>query len=301
MLRVRFHGRGGQGIKTASQILGSAAFFTGYQAQDFPLYGAERRGAPIVAYTRFDRESVRERGAITRPDLLLIGDETLLTDPQAAPVGGADESTVIFINSPHAADTLQAHYHLPSLPAAADLTDLCIRYLNQGMILSTALAAAAARLSGMIELRFLVRAVRDELSQQGIGENMLARNVDLVSQIFAELTPMSAHRRQAEIPAAVHLTLPPLKEAADAAPIVFATANMALRNTGNWRVQRPEIDYAMCNRCGICFVRCPDSAMSLRADGNPEIDYEHCKGCLICLQECPTHAIQSFREAASWT
>jgi len=301
MLRTRFHGRGGQGIKTAGQILGSAAFFAGYQAQDFPLYGAERRGAPIVTYTRFDRETVRERGPIIRPDLLLIGDETLLADPTAAPTGGADELTGLFINSPRPADELQAHYHLPSLPAVADLTDLCIHHLDRGMILSTALAAAAVRLTGVIELRFLVQAVETELSQQGIGETLLARNQDLVSQVFAELAPMPIHEREAGTPVAGRLVMPPHQEAAAAAPIVFATANMALRKTGNWRVQRPEINYAMCNQCGICFARCPDSAMSLRPDNNPEIDYEHCKGCLICLVECPSHAIQAFRETASWT
>ncbi|MFQ5672877.1 MAG: 2-oxoacid:acceptor oxidoreductase family protein [Nitrospinales bacterium] len=301
MLRARFHGRGGQGIKTAGQILGSAAFFAGYQAQDFPLYGAERRGAPIVAYTRFDRETVRERGAIARPDLLLIGDETLLADPLAAPTGGADERTVMFINSPRDPDALKAHYHLPSLPAAADLTDLCIHYLNQGMILSTALAAAAARLTGVIELRFLVQAVRTELSQQGIDENMLVRNLELVSRVFAELTPLPIYKRKETIPTAGRLAMPPHKEVSAAAPVIFAAANMAMRKTGNWRTQRPEIDYEVCNQCGICFARCPDSAMSLRPDGNPDIDYEHCKGCLICLVECPTHAIQAFRETVSWT
>ena len=91
MLRIRLHGRGGQGIKTASQILGSAGFLSGCQAQDFPLYGAERRGAPIVAYTRIAPEFILERGPIARPDLILVGDETLLDDPASAPISGADE------------------------------------------------------------------------------------------------------------------------------------------------------------------------------------------------------------------
>jgi len=68
MLRVRFHGRGGQGIKTASQILGTAAFLSGFQSQDFPLYGAERRGAPIVAFTRINKTPILERGPISIPD-----------------------------------------------------------------------------------------------------------------------------------------------------------------------------------------------------------------------------------------
>ena len=67
MLRIRFHGRGGQGMKTASRIVGSAAFHAGLVVQDSPIYGAERRGAPMSAMTRIAHEPIRERGAITRP------------------------------------------------------------------------------------------------------------------------------------------------------------------------------------------------------------------------------------------
>jgi 2-oxoacid:acceptor oxidoreductase gamma subunit (pyruvate/2-ketoisovalerate family) len=61
MQAIRFHGRGGQGAKTASRILGTAAFFEGYQAQDSPIYGAERRGAPVAAFTRIAKEPIHER------------------------------------------------------------------------------------------------------------------------------------------------------------------------------------------------------------------------------------------------
>ena len=58
MFRIRFHGRGGQGIKTASRILGSAFFRQGFEVQDAPVYGAERRGAPVFAYVRAAREAM---------------------------------------------------------------------------------------------------------------------------------------------------------------------------------------------------------------------------------------------------
>lgn len=67
MLRIRFHGRGGQGMKTASRIVGSAAFHAGLVVQDSPVYGAERRGAPMSAMTRTAHEPIRERGMIVRP------------------------------------------------------------------------------------------------------------------------------------------------------------------------------------------------------------------------------------------
>jgi pyruvate ferredoxin oxidoreductase gamma subunit len=88
MLRLRFHGRGGQGVKTASRIVGTAAFLAGLHAQDSPVYGAERRGAAVAAYTRIDREPIRERGVILEPDLILLADETLLADPAAGVLAG---------------------------------------------------------------------------------------------------------------------------------------------------------------------------------------------------------------------
>ena len=68
MLRIRFHGRGGQGMKTASRILGAAAFHAGCVVQDAPVYGAERRGAPMAAFTRIAHAPILERGAIMQAD-----------------------------------------------------------------------------------------------------------------------------------------------------------------------------------------------------------------------------------------
>ena len=67
MKGIRFHGRGGQGMKTASRIVGTASFMEGYFAQDFPIYGAERRGAPIMAFTRLSNNPILERGIIANP------------------------------------------------------------------------------------------------------------------------------------------------------------------------------------------------------------------------------------------
>ena len=88
MFRIRFHGRGGQGMKTASRIVGTAAFRQGYYAQDSPVYGAERRGAPMVAFTRFDSRPVLERGLVTAPDLVVVADASLLNDPLVRPLDG---------------------------------------------------------------------------------------------------------------------------------------------------------------------------------------------------------------------
>ena len=99
MIQIRFHGRGGHGIKTASRILGTAAFLQGYEAQDSPLYGAERRGAPIVAFTRIAEMPILMRGMITEPDIVIIADETLITDGPGSPLDGIDSKTLVFVNT----------------------------------------------------------------------------------------------------------------------------------------------------------------------------------------------------------
>ena len=296
MLRVRLHGRGGQGIKTAGQILGSAAFFSGLQAQDFPLYGAERRGAPIVAFARVDRAPILERGPIAVPDLLLIGDESLLEDAQAAPLCGADEKTVIFISSEHSPEALQERHSFPALPQVLGLSRICLKHLDNPMLLSAALAAAGACIAGRITLEHLLESVQVELSATGIGGDLLRANVELATEVYEVLTPATFVPRQEEPLTPSTLVSVEQKEVVDAAPLITATGNMAQKKTGNWRIHRPEIDYAACNHCQICYARCPEGVIETDSEGKPVIDYDHCKGCMICAQECPKHAIRTLWE-----
>jgi pyruvate ferredoxin oxidoreductase gamma subunit len=104
MFRIRFHGRGGQGMKTASRILGTAFFREGFEVQDAPRYGAERRGAPIFAYVRAAREPIHERGVITRPDLVIVADDSLIAVPAAGVLPGIGDATVLLFNSSEAPD-----------------------------------------------------------------------------------------------------------------------------------------------------------------------------------------------------
>ena len=78
MFQVRIHGRGGQGVVTAAEMLSVAAFEEGRHAQAFPSFGSERTGAPVVAFCRMDDREIRLREPIMAPDALIIQDPTLL-------------------------------------------------------------------------------------------------------------------------------------------------------------------------------------------------------------------------------
>jgi pyruvate ferredoxin oxidoreductase gamma subunit len=300
MLRIRLHGRGGQGIKTAGQILGTAGFLSGWRAQDFPLYGAERRGAPIVAFNRFNKDEILERGAIAHPDLILVGDETLLGDTIANPLAGADGTTRIFINSRHSPYELKEHFELITEPIATNLSDLCLHHIQKESILSTALAAVGARLTGIISLKALREAIGLEM-KSFLGEELYQKNITLADEVFNATSPISLLKKEAANVVASSLANMKQNGVAQAMPLILAKSNMRLRKTGNWRTHRPEINYEQCNKCWICFARCPDGAVGIDDESRPIIDYDHCKGCLICAEECPKQTILVSRETSSWT
>lgn len=78
MIKIRLHGRGGQGAVVASKILAGAYYGQGFQVQAFPAFGMERRGAPVSAFVRADRDKIRERGEILDPDAAIVLDPALL-------------------------------------------------------------------------------------------------------------------------------------------------------------------------------------------------------------------------------
>jgi len=291
IIRVRFHGRGGQGAKTASRILGDAAFNDGYFAQDFPIYGAERRGAPVTAFTRFSDDKITEKGFVFAPDVSAIMDDSLISDPMANPFAGLRKGGVAVVNTTKPqASVLQGRDDVTVV--RVDLTGKALRILGKP-ILSSGIAAAVARISG-IKKEALLTALSEELGDIGLGADMVAKNVEFATTIYRELAPLKLNTE--EVPTAEELV--PLAVVVSDGGIekVTNTGNSYARHTGNWRTFRPTIDYAKCTNCMICYAYCPESAMSVGEDGRVKIDYDNCKGCMICMTECPLKAVSQSRE-----
>jgi pyruvate ferredoxin oxidoreductase gamma subunit len=99
MFQVRFHGRGGQGVVTAAELLADAAFREGRHAQAFPSFGSERMGAPVMSFCRIDDKPIRTREPVTEPDALIIQDPTLLH--QADLFAGLGPQGYLLVNSAH--------------------------------------------------------------------------------------------------------------------------------------------------------------------------------------------------------
>jgi pyruvate ferredoxin oxidoreductase gamma subunit len=299
MFRIRFHGRGGQGMKTASRILGTAFFMQGYEVQDAPRYGAERRGAPLFAYVRANKSAVNERGIISHPDLIVVSDDTLVGMPAAGVMQGIDQHTVLLINSHEKAETWQQRLNtqatiiiLPSKEEVEDRAEL--------PYISSQCAAAAAALSNVISKDNFILALTEELEH--LGDEIVQQNLKVALTAFEAMSSHAGAVKESTLPSATGYIKPewinlPFENAEISAPAIHSGATSVEVRTGLWRTMRPIINYEKCSGCWwICSTYCPDGAINVRDDKLPDIDYDHCKGCLICVAQCPPHAIESIPE-----
>lgn len=298
MIRIRFHGRGGHGVKTASRIVSTAAFLGGCQCQDSPVYGAERRGAAVAAFTRIADEPILERGVISNPNLIIVADGTLLKDVGAAVLAGQETADAVFVNT-RDASALAEQFRIQPRLICLDVTGRTLEITGFAAVLSAGLGAAAARLSGVVSRDHLIEAVRDELACVGLGKDSVECNARLAGEIFdalplVEIASTSANTSRAEVVAAGY------EGTLSGTPSIFDTGNADQRNTGAWRLERPVVDRDLCTQCGLCFVMCPDAAIGLDGEGFPVIDYDHCKGCMICRELCPLDAISTVKETEAW-
>lgn len=148
-LEIRWHGRGGQGAKTAALLLADVAFKTGQYVQGFPEYGPERMGAPITAYNRISKKQIRVHSNIYTPDLVVVVDETLLHSVDVT--AGLKPDGAIIINTPKSKEEV-----LPLLKGykgrvyTVDARHISVETLGKNFPNSPMLAATVA-VSGVME------------------------------------------------------------------------------------------------------------------------------------------------------
>ncbi|MDR1650356.1 MAG: 2-oxoacid:acceptor oxidoreductase family protein [Synergistaceae bacterium] len=130
-VEVRWHGRGGQGAKSASAVLAEVLFEGGKYVQAFPEYGAERQGAPIRAYNRVSSRPIRRRCSVQNPDVVVVVDPTMVES--ANPCEGCRDDAVYLVNSPDNAEALRERMGLPESARllAVDATKITLEELGQ--------------------------------------------------------------------------------------------------------------------------------------------------------------------------
>lgn len=175
MVQIRIHGRGGQGVVTAAELLSIAAFEQGRFAQAFPSFGSERTGAPVVAFCRIDDRDIRLREPILEPDVLIVQDPTLLH--QVEVFQGLKPDGYVLINSRRNFDELGVgevtqrfrHERLLTVPA----TEIALKHLGRPLPNAVMLGGFAA-LTGLITLEAVAHAMRDKFATEVAEANIAA-------------------------------------------------------------------------------------------------------------------------------
>jgi len=180
MFQIRIHGRGGQGVVTAAEMLSIAAFREGRHAQAFPSFGSERTGAPVVAFCRIDDKEIRLREPILEPDALIIQDPTLLH--QVDVFGGLAREGCILINTTRSFEDLGVKeltlkFRFSAVPA----TDLALQHVGRP-VPNAALLGGFAAVSGRITLESVAAAIREKF-----GGKVAEGNVAAASAAYAHV------------------------------------------------------------------------------------------------------------------
>ena len=175
MFEVRIHGRGGQGVVTAAEMLSIAAFEEGRHAQAFPSFGSERTGAPVVAFCRVADKEIRLREPIMQPDALIIQDPTLLH--QVDVFSGLKKDGFILINTTSTFEELGLSDYVRDFPAdrlcTLEATALGLKHVGRPMP-NVPLLAGFAALSGTIKLESVCMAINAKFSGKVAAGNIAA-------------------------------------------------------------------------------------------------------------------------------
>ncbi|UCD43933.1 MAG: 2-oxoacid:acceptor oxidoreductase family protein [Candidatus Bathyarchaeota archaeon] len=265
MMEIRFHGRGGQGAVTGVRVLATALYYDGKFTQGIPMYGTERRGAPVSSFLRVGEERIDERDLVHEPDMVVVLDPLL---GQTVPVtDGLKKGGLVLINHPRGGREtgLGGEFKV----ATVDATRIAMETLGRP-ITNTAILGAFAKVTGSVTLESLEKAVLKQWPGR-IGEV----NITAVRKAYDE----------ANMPVDV----------SDIEGIEVKPVGMMDRDVSSWRIFRPEIDAKKCIGCRRCYIFCPEVAITM-AEDKAEINYKHCKGCGICVEECLVEAIEFIQE-----
>lgn len=175
MFETRIHGRGGQGVVTATEVLSVAAFLEGRHAQAFPSFGSERTGAPVVAFCRIADREIRLREPIMEPDAIIVQDPTLLHQVQV--FAGLKTAGYVLLNSSRSFENLGLHDLVGGMTAqrlhSLAATEISVKHIGRPIPNVTLLGGFAA-LTGLIRLESIHTAIGEKFSGKMRDGNIAA-------------------------------------------------------------------------------------------------------------------------------
>jgi pyruvate ferredoxin oxidoreductase gamma subunit len=281
MQEMLIAGRGGEGVVLASQILADAVARAGCHVQAFPEFKAERRGAPISAFLRWDETApIRRRYRVREADVLLsLSPAAPAPELLAAVRPGGLAVLNLDRRFPH-----RTPFAVARVPASRIAREHGIVSPEGRPMGNVAVLGAAIRLLLPDGLGLLEAAIAARLGARAAAAIAGARGG------YARCVRQHARRGDEPLPAGVPAARPE--------PGLFpvsTTDSLSVR-TGAWSLERPVLDEA-CTACGVCALFCPEGAID-RGGGAMIFDLLHCKGCGICEAVCPVRNALTMAAAA---
>jgi len=178
LTEIRWHGRGGQGAVTSAELLARAAINEGKYAQAFPSFGAERRGAPVLAFVRVSKnEPIRIRAEVTEPDVVVVLDAGLLRIIDVT--SGLKDGGTFIVNTTQSAEEIRAEFGIKWRLAIIDATRIAREMLGVP-ITNTTMVGALIKATGVVSIESLVEPVKQRFGR------LADRNINAMNKAYEE-------------------------------------------------------------------------------------------------------------------
>lgn len=174
--QIRVHGRGGQGVVTAAELIAMAAFYDGLESQAFPNFGVERSGAPIQSYARISKEKILTREQIYNPSVLIIQDSSLL-DTNNLLVGVNKDTKIIINASENHWSELKNNKNVFFSPA----TEIALEIIGKNIV-NTVILGAFVKYTKLVSLESLKKAITEKFKNK--GKEIVDKNIKAVEKAF---------------------------------------------------------------------------------------------------------------------
>jgi len=283
----------------AAQTIAEAAILEGKQAQAFPFFGAERRGAPVMAFARIDDKKICDKTQVYEPDMLVVMDESLLDiEPVAA---GLKKGGCAVVNSKTAPSDLDLGIKVRCI--SVDATSIAIELLR-APIVNTSILGAMVRANDFVSLESVQRAIMNRFGEK-LGEKAGRVNSDAAKAAYDRAREGTCRGERKIVKK--NAWLPTWQETppgvaigkTEKAGMAVGPGSMSQNLTGTWGGANPVYDEQKCIKCQRCWFICPEGCVHRKDDDHVEFDLRYCKGCGLCAKVCAKEAITMRKKGAS--
>jgi len=186
LTEIRWHGRGGQGAKTAALLLGEAAMSLGKNIQAFPEYGPERMGAPVASFNRISEDPITIHYSITEPDMVIVLDPTLVDSID--PTEGLKADGVIIVNTTDSASVIKEKLKIKGQKVyTVDASKISKETIGRD-IPNTPMIGALVKVSGLLDFNMVIKDLEKKLSKKFASKpEVIEGNLNAVKRAYQEV------------------------------------------------------------------------------------------------------------------